>query len=265
MIVDRDLVERLEASAARVSAATVAAYVATAPDDPARAMPWGAGALVAFGPGRYVNRAVGITLVDIDDAGIEEIERFFAMSGVASSIEVASWCPPELLDRLVRRGYAASWFRNVYAMLLDDAVPAPRPHVGVREVTARTLPQWLDLLASGNGISDPDGRAMSDEFALAVHTVPGATDYVADVDGTPMGCGSLVRDGGLGWLGGAATVPAGRRRGVQTTLLRHRMAVAVRHGCDLVAATAVPSGDSARNLSRLGFTLAFAQVVMTRP
>jgi GNAT superfamily N-acetyltransferase len=263
VIVDRDLVNRLETSAARVSAATVAAFVARDAGDPARVRPWASGAIVAFGPGRYVNRAVGVTLDAIDDAGLDEIEAFFAAVGVAPSIEVASWCPPELLDRLGRRGYTTSWFRNVYAMPLDEAVPTPHPNVGVREVVDATLPEWLELLAAGNEIERPEDRVVSDEFARAVHAVAGATDFVADLDGAPLGCGSLVRDDGIGWLGGAATAPTGRRRGVQTTLLRHRMAVAARSGCDIVAATARPPGDSARNLSRLGFTLAYTQVVMT--
>ena len=265
MIVDRDLVNRLESSAARVSAATVAAFRAGDPDDPARQQPWQGGVLVALGPGRYVNRGIGVTLDDIDDGGLDEIEAFFAAAGVAPALEVTSWCPPVLLERLVRRGYVVSWFRNVYAMSLDEAVPAPRPNVGVREVVDATLPEWLELLAVGNEIETADGRVVSDEFARAVHTVSGATDFVADLDGSPLGCGSLIRDEGIGWLGGAATAPAGRRRGVQTTLLRHRMAVAARDGCDLVAATARPPGDSARNLSRIGFTLAYAQVVMSRP
>lgn len=265
MIVDRDLVSRLETSAARVSSATVAAFVGRDPGDPARVLPWGSGAIVAFGPGRYVNRAIGVTLDDIDDAGLAEIEAFFAAAGVAPSIEVTSWCPPVLLDRLVGRGYLTSWFRNVYAMSLDEAVPAPRPNVGVRQVIDATLPEWLELLAVGNEIDSVDGRTVSDAYARAEHAVPGATDFIADLDGSPLGCGSLIRDDGIGWLGGAATAPAGRRRGVQTTLLRHRMAVAARDGCDVVAATARPPGDSARNLSRLGFTLAYTQVVMTRP
>ena len=68
-------------------------------------MPFGDGALVAFGPGRYVNRAVGVTLDDIDDDGLDEIEAFFAGCGVPSSLEVASWARPPLL-RAARRSRA---------------------------------------------------------------------------------------------------------------------------------------------------------------
>ena len=101
-------------------------------------------------------------------------------------------------------------------------------------------------------------------MALAAHAVAGATAYLADLDGAPVGCAALTPERGIGWLGGAATVPSGRRRGVQGALVRHRMAVAAAAGCDLAVVTAMPAGDSARNLARLGFTLAYCQAVLTK-
>lgn len=88
---------------------------------------------------------------------------------------------------------------------------------------------------------------------------------MAMVDGQPAGCGSLHVADGVGWLGGAATMPAFRRRGVQATLVAHRLQMALDLGCDIAAATAVPSGASARNLVRLGFHLVQTQVVVEQP
>ena len=79
-----------------------------------------------------------------------------------------------------------------------------------------------------------------------------------------MGCGSVIPESGIGWIGGATTVPAYRRRGVQGALVRRRMTAAYESGCDLAVVTAVPSGDSARNVARLGFTLAYCQAVLTK-
>ena len=104
MIFDPELVRRIESSAARVSVATVAGFTGLARDDPARAVPFGDGALVAFGPGRYVNRAIGASLDDPDDAGLDELERFYAASGLPPSLEVASWAPASLVQRLAGRG-----------------------------------------------------------------------------------------------------------------------------------------------------------------
>jgi GNAT superfamily N-acetyltransferase len=134
----------------------------------------------------------------------------------------------------------------------------------VHEVTAESTPLWLSLLRAGFEALTPAEATRSDEMALASHAVPGAAAYVADLDGGPVGCASMTPEDGIAWLGGAATVPSGRRRGVQGALVRHRMGVAQALGCDLAVVTAMPAGDSARNLARLGFTLAYCQAVLTK-
>jgi hypothetical protein len=134
----------------------------------------------------------------------------------------------------------------------------------VDEVTDDTLEEWLAMLRVGNDMTTPDAAAISDEWARASRKVAGARDYLAYVDGTAAGCGSVIPESGLGWLGGATTAPAYRRRGVQGALVRRRMTAAYESGCDLAVVTAVPSGDSARNVARLGFTLAYCHAVLTK-
>jgi GNAT superfamily N-acetyltransferase len=264
VIFDPELVRRIESSAARVTLATAAAFIGHAAGDPARAVAFAGGALVAFGPGRYVNRAVGVSLDDLDDDQLDELEAFYASAGVPPSLEVASWAPPTLVQRLAARGYTVSWFRNVYATQLDERPSPAHPAMVVDEVTADLLDEWLAVIRAGNGMTSPENAVISDDYARAAHAVAGATDYLAHLDGDPVGCGSLVRESGIGWLGGATTAPAYRRRGVQGALVRRRMAAAYESGCDLAVVTAMPAGDSARNLARLGFTLAYCQVVLTR-
>jgi hypothetical protein len=264
VIVDEELVRRIEASAARVTTATVAAHIGHSNNAPARGAPFGAGALAAFGPGRYVNRAVGVSLDDIDDGGLDELEKFYAASGVPPSLEVASWAPPVLIKRLAARGYVTQWFRNVYACVLEDLTIRTHPTMMVREVDAGSLDEWLAVIRAGHSFTSTQTIEVSDEYARAAHALPGATDYLAEIEGNPAGCGSLVRDEGIGWLGGATTIGRFRERGVQGALVRERMVAAQASGCDLAVATAIPAGASSRNLSRLGFTLAYCQAVMTK-
>jgi N-acetylglutamate synthase-like GNAT family acetyltransferase len=95
--------------------------------------------------------------------------------------------------------------------------------------------------------------------------VSGAHDFVALVDGQVAGCGSLIATEGMAVLGGGATLSTHRRRGLQSALLVHRLHLAVTLDCDLAVATALPAGQSARNLERLGFTQLYTQAVLTRP
>jgi len=258
------LIRRIESSSARVYLATAAAFIDRAGGGPARAVAFAGGALVAFGPGRYVNRAVGVSLDDLDDDQLDELESFFTAAGVPPSLEVSSWAPATLLARLATRGYAVSWFRNVYVAALEERPQPAHPAITIDEVTNETLEQWMAVLRSGNELTTPEAAAISDEWARACRGVAGATDYLAYLDATAVGCGSVIAESGIGWIGGAATVPAYRRRGVQGALVRRRMITAYELGCDLAVVTAVPSGDSARNVARVGFALAYCQAVLTK-
>lgn len=276
MIVDQALVRRLEASAAQVAAATASVMADQHDDATTCYRDWGPGALVAFGPDQYVNRGIGVTLDDLDDTDLADIDSFFASAGVPAALEVCSWAPDGLLERLSRRGYRPRWFRNVFVRAVEDPPPLP-PHIAGRLTLHPVGPHrlggadrcdatapWRQLFADGNELTTPEDRAAAVRFAAATHGVAGAIDLIARLDGLAVGCGSLVPGGGVGWLGAAATVPEHRRTGVQSALLVQRIGLAGERGCDLVAATALPASASARNLLRAGFAVAYAQVVMAR-
>jgi GNAT superfamily N-acetyltransferase len=259
VIFEPGLIRRIESSSAGVTLATAAAFVDRAARGPAHAVAFAGGVLAAFGPGRYVNRAVGVSLEDLDDDQLDEPESFLTAAVARSRVVGAT-----LLARLATRGYAVSWFRNVHVAALEDRPPPVHPAMTVEEVTDDTLEEWLAVLRIGNDMTTPDAAAISDEWARASRSVAGAIDYLAYLDGTAVGCGSVIPQSGIGWIGGATTVPAYRRRGVQGALVRRRMTAAHESGRDLAVVTAVPSGDSARNIARLGFTLAYCQAVLTK-
>ena len=120
----------------------------------------------------------------------------------------------------------------------------------------------MQIYIDGFGFTDDAARSISNEFAGATLAVDDVHTFMATIDGRPPGCGALHVADGVGWTGGAATLPDFRRRGVQSALLAHRLRLAIELGCDLVAATAVPSGGSARNLVHLGFQLVQTQAVV---
>jgi Acetyltransferase (GNAT) family len=269
VIIERALVERLEATGAATTVALARALAATSPSTGAVAEPLAEGALIATGPGRYVNRAIGVSLADVSPGElVDRVVEFFRGRQLRPSIELCAWAPAGLLDELGRRGFTPEWFRNAYvrtaAATVDVDVPPPAPMV-VREVDDASVGRWQQVLADGNGIVDPAARAISDEFVVAAHAIVEETPYLVEIEGEAVGCGSLRCIDGVGWVGAAATVAEFGQRGVQGVLLRHRIAAAAEAGCDVVAATALPGGRSARNLERHGFVQAYAQLVMTTP
>ena len=262
MRIDRELVRRVEHSAAEFSSRQALAYTVHAAPAGAAAEPCDGGALISFGPGRYVNRAIGLGLGGTD-AGevVSALDRFYSGRGLAASLELSPWADETLLPALIADGYVLERFRNLYAHDLSNLGSDPDVEIVTDDDTTATQRQ---AILSGDAALGSTARQISDEYCITAAAVDGAHDFVALVDGTPAACGSLNLVDGVGWLGGAATTEAHRRAGLQTALLHHRLRLASDLGCAIAAATALPAGQSARNLERLGFQLLYTQVVLTR-
>ncbi|MEO6124355.1 MAG: GNAT family N-acetyltransferase [Ilumatobacteraceae bacterium] len=264
MIIDESLFARLETSSAALSARIAEVMTATRVPGVAAPVPWRGGMLVALGAGRYINRAVGFGAAEVSAEQLGVAEDYFRDAGVPSMIEVSSWASASLLTVLGDRRYRPSWTRNVYVRGLDPIVAEDVAGLEIRIVDDTLLLAWQKVLADGNGLTKDADRVISDEFALARYQAPDSPILLAFVDGEVAGCGSIEMIDGVAWVGGAATDPLSRNRGVQKALLQRRVEIAAEHGCDIVAASALPPGASARNLGRHGFDLAYTQTEFTR-
>jgi GNAT superfamily N-acetyltransferase len=263
--IDRDLVDRLERTGAQLNALAADALAASGAAGAAPAMPWEAGLLVAFGPGRYVNRLCGLGTADVDVSRASQIDDFFADRGVQPCIEVTPWASPSLLQLLREHCYTPTAFRTVLVRSGEPfGAPPPDTLVTIEQVTTANLQRWLDVMAAANGGLTGESRATSDEYCRIRFGIPAGRNFIASIDGEPVGCGSVELADGIAWLGGMATVPQHRHRGVQAELIRHRVDVAVAEGAALIASSAVPDGPSARNLLRHGFQVAYSRVDVAR-
>ena len=264
--IDHALVRRLERSEAEVAAETARSIRRLDPAGSSTASLFRDGALVANGPGRYVNRALGITVDELSGSDLAEVRAFYAERNMPSMIQLSPWAPPATLDAIRTLPHRIEWFRSVFVRPASLPAAAAIPDaeiVEIVEVDDDLMTSWLDTLAAANGIDGPDDRSVSDEMACASRARAGTVDLVALVDGQVAGCASMQIDGDIAWLGGAGTRPASRGRGVQSALLRHRISMAAELGLELCAATALPAGTSAHNLIRAGFTHAETQTVIS--
>jgi len=78
------------------------------------------------------------------------------------------------------------------------------------------------------------------------------------------GGASMRLTDGVAQLCGAATLPAHRRRGVQTALLEERLAIAAAAGCDLAVVTTQPGSKSQQNVQARGFDLLYTRAILVR-
>ncbi|WP_380167830.1 GNAT family N-acetyltransferase [Jannaschia sp. R86511] len=271
---DIETVARLEAAETATVQALVDALVAGGSTDPVpTAVPLAGGLMVVTGGGRYVNRAVGVTLAELRAEDVSTVVRHYADAGLPAAVQLSSWAPAATVSALGAAGFVPVWCRSV--LVADAAVvtaprsPAPNPGVEVVAVgddAARAVGA-ADVMAA-EALGRGAGRTASDEFMAADRRANGTTQLLALLDGEPVGCGSLsvVAAGGYrtGWLGAAATVPQARGNGVQTALVRHRLRLAAEAGCDLVGATTSVGSTSTRVLGRCGFVLVQEQWVVQR-
>lgn len=269
MIVDRELLQRIEAAIAAERSTFAEGMAACHPESKACWLPVAGGRAIFTGTGFFSNRAMAMGLhgpVSRDD--VECVEAFYAARGVPSEIEIASMVDRSLLRLLGERGYRLVRFRNIYAQALPRRhATASRPDAHaiaaeVHTVDASTATDWSTILLDGFEYTHEADRNRVIIWNQMVRSLPGVTPLIALLNRKPVGAASVMVVGEAAVLGGAATLPAFRRRGVQRALIEARLAVAADAGCELAIVTADPGSSSGRNAERSGFQLICNHVSM---
>jgi GNAT superfamily N-acetyltransferase len=144
--------------------------------------------------------------------------------------------------------------------------------VEIAESPGNELDLWLDVVVSGFGAPDVQGLPSHESFPREVlervmgevAATRGFVRFLARRGGEPAGGASLRLCDGVAQLCGAATLPAHRRHGVQSSLLSVRLAAAARAGCDVAVVTTQPGSKSQENVQRQGFDLLYTRAVLVR-
>ena len=122
----------------------------------------------------------------------------------------------------------------------------------VRRLARDEVGPWADVIIEASDFPEPIAAAwksLETNLALAAHH----QRFVAELEGVAVAAASLHTHHGLGWMRAGSVRPAYRGRGLQRALLAHRARAAERLGCDMLGASAIEGGVSARNLETMGF------------
>jgi hypothetical protein len=87
----------------------------------------------------------------------------------------------------------------------------------------------------------------------------GTLSFLAELDGQPIATGMLSLFEGVALLGGASTIPEGRKQGAPAALLESRLRYAAERGNDIAMMCAHPGSASQRNAERNGFRIAYTR------
>jgi GNAT superfamily N-acetyltransferase len=137
-----------------------------------------------------------------------------------------------------------------------DGIPeALQGPIEIAQADAALAASFGSAVAGGFGLPTP----CADWFAALIGR-PSWHCFLAVVDGTVAGGGTMYVRDEAAWLGIASTLPAFRNRGVQRSVLDHRITVAVEMGVRVETSETGQPGEgreadfpSFRNMRRAGF------------
>jgi GNAT superfamily N-acetyltransferase len=268
-----ELAARIERADAGLIAEAAAATGRRAPAMGVLTMPIAGGVAAWVGAGSPLNKVAGLGFGGpVDEGELDGIERALAARGTAVRVELSNLGDPEIAAQLSRRGYVLIGFENVLGLRLPAAPVPVAGEIAVATSGEAELGLWLDVVVDGFAHPDAQGIPTSEEFSRAeierairdIGEASGFRRYLARRGGEPAGGASLRIADGVAQLCGAATLPAHRRRGVQTALLATRLAEAAAAGCDLAVVTTQPGSKSQENVQRQGFELLYTRAVLVR-
>jgi GNAT superfamily N-acetyltransferase len=274
MFASTALAVRVESAESRLTASIGEHFLRARPDLQVVVRRLGGGVAVYAGPSSPMNKMIGVGLTDPPaDEELHEVEVAFRDRREKLQAEVSALARPEFVARLSARGYQLKGFENVHGRAISAAESQlPRSPIEVTLLERKDHDRWVDASIRSFLDGDTEG-AQADQLASLeaaegplkdTMDVPGFQRYCAWIDGQLVGTATLRMDDGLAQLCGAATLPAWRRRGVQTALLQRRLADAAAAGCDLALMTTSPGTKSQENGLKQGFALLYVRALMVR-
>lgn len=237
------------------------------------------GGVAAFSePDCPFNKVAGLGFEGVpDESELSALERRYAERACPVMVELSSFAEPEVGRLLTRRGYELIGYENVSGLLLENApaaaVQAPPDGLTIGRAVGDDAGRWLDAVITGFLHQDTyDGLPSHESYARDIvlratedmAATAGFERYLARLDGVVAGGASFRSFEGVAQLCGSATLPEHRRRGVQSALLRHRLAEAARQACDVAVVTTQPGSKSQQNVERFGFALLYVRAVLRK-
>jgi len=221
----------------------------------------GGGAAAFAGVGSPLTHAAGLGMSGtVTDGELGELEAWYRERGAATAIEVCPLADPSFLCALGRRGYLITETVNFLVRRLFPEENIAAPVVDVRE--EEDAQRWSELLARGFFEHEPLAGEL--EIGLRLYQADGVQAFTGCVDGLEAAAGALAVMDGIGCLFADATRPAFRGRGAQLSLIRARLAKAIRAGCEYAIAETAPATISQRNYQRCGFEVAWTKLTLVR-
>jgi len=265
---DLELARRVENAEGTACGECAEAFQMLHPEFPVAVEQIAGGVAVFAGVDSPVTQAIGVGINGpVADEDLDRLGEFFRTRNAAAAAEICPFVEMSLYERFAARGYRLLEVSNVLVREISKAQAtegAPARGVTVRAARPDEAKLWTRTVAQGFAEHFPVTPEMLDVMEGFAHG-KSARPFLAFVGEQIAGGGALTIHDGVCGLFGASTLPDFRGRGVQTELLRARIAHAAGEGCDLAVSIAQPGSISHRNIERAGFRVAYTRTKLIRP
>jgi ribosomal protein S18 acetylase RimI-like enzyme len=265
--VDKALARRLESCEEMPQVMYARLFQKTRPDIGAAEEEICGGHMVFAGLGSPIGRATGAGLDRaFTAADLDRVEEFYGAHKAPSQVDLCPMHEPAVFELFKERGYAIAELNNVLFRKLHAQENFPPP-----SVACEIRPSRLEEAETAGAIVEsaffPDGAPEAYRGLIApFYQMERALAFVASVGGKLVACGTglVIPEHRVFALCGAGTLTEFRGRGLQTALLRTRMAAAVQAGCEYAVVVTNGGTTSQRNAERLGFSVAYSKVTVIK-
>ena len=225
------------------------------------------GHMIFAGLGSPIGRATGVGLDRaFTAADLDRVEEFYRAHKAPSQVDLCPMHEPAVFELFKERGYAIAELNNVLfrKLVAQETFPPPPARCEIR-------PSRQEEADTAGAIVEsaflPEGAPEAYRGLVApFYQMERALAFVASVEGKLVACGTglVIPEHRVFALCGAGTLAEFRGRGLQTALLRARMAAAVQAGCEFAVVVTNGGTTSQRNAERLGFQVAYSKVTVIK-
>jgi len=256
-----ELSRRLEFAEAQVALEGANTLMAWNPESSVAVERVAGGYAVYCGANSPITQALGLGLNGpVSAEEFDRLEEFYFSRNEPVRAETSPLADASLFALYREPGYGVTEFSNVMVRPIDSAEPWQEPDgIEIWKASRQEMELWTLTVAQGFAEHFPVTQELLDVMRLFA-SGKNTESYLARIEGKVAGGATLAARGRIAGLFGASTLPAYRKRGVQTALLEMRMARAAELGCELAMSLAQPGSASQRNITRRGFQTLYTRV-----
>jgi ribosomal protein S18 acetylase RimI-like enzyme len=225
------------------------------------------GHMIFAGLGSPIGRATGLGLdraLTAED--LNRVEQFYGSRNAPAQVDLCPLHDPGVFEMFKERGYGIAELNNVLYRRLDPKEDLPVAPAGC-EIRRGRPEEARELGGIVERAFFPDGAPEAFKDLLTpLYRMDGALTFAARIKGETVACGAglVIPQHRVFAVCGAGTAAEFRGRGLQTALLRVRLAAAAEAGCEYAVVVTQGGTASQRNCERLGFCVAYSKVTVIK-